>query len=82
MEKAEHLVIKMLSIMPYTLNAGVVPYLFELVELAQTEAWNEAITEANRHAKAKIVSVKSSFDESKYEKRCVVIESSILNLKK
>lgn len=54
----------------------------EIIEQAQTEAWNEAITEANKHAKAKIVSVKSSFDESKYEKRCVVIESSILNLKK
>lgn len=54
----------------------------EWIEQIQTEAWNEAITEANKQAKAKIVSVKSSFDESKYEKRCVVIESSILNLKK
>lgn len=51
-----------------------------VIQSAQTEAWNEAIREANRHAKAKIVSVKSAYKENAYEKKCVVIESSILNL--
>ena len=52
----------------------------EWIEKIQTEAWNEAIREANKNAKAKIVSVKSTYKENTYEKRCVVIESSILNL--
>ena len=43
MKTPEQLTVQMLATMPYVLNANVIPYLFELVELAQNEAYNQAL---------------------------------------